>query len=210
MKRTFTFLVFFLFAVSGIAAFAQQDFSGDIVDTSNGGAGRTTKIYATKDKIRFEPQTQGPHGAAVIVDFSTHTATALMPERKMYMEFPQGQTPGMQQWSRTLFRPTDVNDACAEWLKLPANRGGTCKNLGSDTVNGRSTVKFQGTSANGDTGYAWVDKKIAFPIKWQEKNDTWEMQNIQEGSQPSSLFEVPAGYQKFQMPAGMPNRQPQQ
>jgi hypothetical protein len=32
----------------------------------------------------------------------------------MYMEMPQGQGPGMQQWSRDLFRPSDVGDACAE------------------------------------------------------------------------------------------------
>jgi hypothetical protein len=38
-------------------------------------------------------------------------------------------------------------------------------------------------------------------VKWQNKNNDWgELRNIQEGSQPSSLFEVPAGYKKFEMP----------
>jgi hypothetical protein len=191
-----------------VSAFAQEDFSGDLVDTSKGAAtDRKTKIYATKDKMRFEPLGEGPQKPAVILNFTTHMANALMPDRKMYVEVPQDQTPGAPRWSRQLFRPSDVNNACAEWLKLPQNQGGTCKNLGSETVNGRSTIKFEGTNAKGETGYAWMDKKIAFPVKWQEENNSWELQNVKEGSQPSTLFEIPAGYQKFQMPAGMQNMQ---
>jgi hypothetical protein len=34
-----------------------------------------------------------------------------------------------------------------------------------------------------------------------------ELRNIQEGSQPSSLFEVPAGYMKMDMGAMMQQRQ---
>ncbi len=207
MQRLIRILLICVVAFATIELFAQEDFSGDIVDTSRGGGPEhKAKVYATKDKMRFEPERQGPSQPSVIVNFSTHMTDVLMPDRKMYMEFPQGQGPGMQQWSRDLFRPRDVSDACSEWLKLPANHGGTCKNLGSDTVNGRSTIKFEGTNSKGETGYAWVDKKIAFPIKWQGKNDSWELQDIKEGSQPASLFEVPSDYQKFQMPAGMPNR----
>lgn len=206
MKNALRVGLICVFSLSAIAVLAQEDFSADMVDTSKGSAAeRRAKIYATKDKMRFEPETQGAHNAAVIVDFSTHMTDVLMPERKMYMEMPQGQGPGTQQWSRDLFRPRNLDDACSEWVKLPQNKGGSCKNLGSETVNGRSTVKFEGTNSKGETGYAWVDKKIAFPIKWEGKNATWELQNIKEGSQPSSLFEIPTDYQKFQMPAGMPN-----
>jgi len=208
VKNALRWIVSLVIVLFTMVAFAQEDFSGEIVDTSKGAATeRKTKIYATKDKIRFEPESENARGTAVVVNLSTHVSDAMMPERRMYMEFTQGQAPGMQNWKRALFRPSDVNDACAEWLKLPQNRGGSCKNLGSETVNGRSTVKFEGTNAKGETGYAWMDKKIAFPIKWQEENNSWELQNIKEGSQPSSLFEIPAGYQKFQMPAGMPNMQ---
>jgi len=208
VNHTLRLFCVFVFCFSAIAAVAQEDFCADMVDTSPAKAGTTkAKICATKDKLRIEPQGSGAEKAVMITNLSTHTSDALMPERKMYMEFNQGQGPGMQYWSRALFRPSDVNNACTEWLKLPNNRGGTCKNLGSETVNGRSTVKFEGTNTKGETGYAWVDKKIGFPIKWQEKNDTWELQNIKEGSQPASLFEIPAGYQKFQMPMGMQNMQ---
>jgi hypothetical protein len=208
MKCVLRFLLIFGFFVFTGAAFAQQDFSADIVDTGQGNEHATkTKIFATKDKMRFEPQGQGRDGSAFIVNLSTRTSYGLMPERKMYMEFNQGQGPSASYWSRALFRPTDAEDSCAAWLKLPSNHGGSCKKVGDETVNGRSTVKFEGTNAKGETGYAWVDKKIGFPIKWQGKNDTWELQNIKEGSQPASLFDVPSGYQKFQMPMGMENMQ---
>ena len=206
MQRVIRILLILVFALGTTKLFAQEDFSGDMVSTSQGNEHRA-KIYATKDKMRFEPERQGAMKGAVILNFSTHMTDVLMPERKMYMEMPQGQGPGMQQWSRDLFRPSDVGDACSEWLKLPHNQGGTCKNLGSDTVNGRSAVKYEGTNSKGETGYAWVDKKIGFPIKWQSKDDTWELQNIKEGTQPASLFEIPSDYQKFQMPAGMQNMQ---
>lgn len=208
MNSVLRFALAAILVLCAMAAFAQEDFSGEIVDTSKGAATeRKTKIYATKDKIRFEPESEGAQGTAVVVNLTTHVSDAIMPARKMYMEFAQAQTPEMQRWNRALFRPSDVNDACAEWLKLPQNRGGSCKNLGNETVNGRSTVKFEGTNAKGETGYAWMDKKIAFPVKWQEENNSWELQNVKEGSQPSTLFEIPAGYQKFQMPAGMQNMQ---
>jgi Domain of unknown function (DUF4412) len=200
-----TLLLFFFFFTG--MAFAQNDFSADLVDTSNGKANTKTKIYATKDKMRFEPQAEGPQRTAVILDLTSHTAHALMPQNKMYVDAPQDRTPGAPRWSRELFRPSDPGNACTEWLKLPANQGGSCKSLGSETVNGRSTIKYEGTNAKGDTGYAWIDKKIGFPVKWQENGQSWELQNIQEGSQPSKLFEVPADYQKFQMPAGMQNMQ---
>jgi hypothetical protein len=210
MHRITRIFLILVLALGTTKLFAQEDFSGDIVDTSKGSTPEhRAKIYATKDKMRFEPERQGAMKGAVIVNWSTHMTDVLMPERKMYMEMPQGQGPGMQQWNQNLFRPSNVGDACSEWLKLPHNKGGSCKNLGSETVNGRSTVKFEGTNAKGETGYAWVDKKIAFPVKWESKNDTWELQNIKEGSQPANLFEIPSDYQKFQMPAGMPMQRPQ-
>jgi hypothetical protein len=196
-----------VFSISAVAALAQEDFSADYVDTATEKGQRTTaRIYATKDKMRIEPQGPAAQGYAVILNFSNHTTYSLMPEQRMYVEFPQNEGPAGR-YTRELYRPSDVENSCTEWLKLPANRGGTCKKVGNETVSGRSTVKFEGTNAKGETGYAWVDRKIGFPIKWQEKNDTWELHNIKEGSQPASLFEVPSGYQKFQMPAGMQNMQ---
>jgi len=66
-------------------------------------------------------------------------------------------------------------------------------------VNGRSTVKYEGTNAKGETGTIWLDPKLRFPVKWQGKNGSGELQNIKEGAQPASLFEIPDGFTKFDM-----------
>ena len=53
----------------------------------------------------------------------------------------------------------------------------------------------------------WLDPKLRFPVKWQGKDGSGEMRNIQEGPQPASLFEVPAGYTKMDMGGMMQQRQ---
>lgn len=193
-----------LFSLLSVALFAQEDFSADIVNNKDGGNQSKARIYVTRDKWRIEGLQEGRMSGAIITNLATRTSDILMAERKMYMEFPQGQGPASQQlWS--FYHARDIDNACGDWLKLPYNQGGTCHKVGSDSVNGRSAVKYTGTNSKGETGSVWFDKKIAFPIKWEgEKGGSGELQNIKEGSQPASLFEIPSGYQKFQMPAGMP------
>ncbi len=105
------------------------------------------------------------------------------------------------------FKSGDVDNACTDWLKLKDNQGGTCHKVGSETVNGRSTVKYEGTNAKGEAGAMWLDSKLRFPVKWDGKNGGGELQNIKEGPQPASLFEIPAGYKKFDMGNMMQQRQ---
>jgi len=189
------------------AVFAQQDFSADVVRVK---ADNKTmpqgKMYVTKDKMRFESHEEsGGHQGMFIMDFAKQTSAVLMPERKMYVEFTPEQNPAKQRtWA--FFRATDVDDACTSWHKMATENWGSCKKLGSETVNGRNTIKYEGTDKQGKVNTVWLDPKIAFPIKWKDNqdNDGGELQNIKEGSQPSSLFEIPSDYQKMQMPM-MPN-----
>ena len=190
-----------LFSLLTIGAFAQEDFSADMVNTSDKTASGTGKIYASKDKMRFESREQSGHGGTVIMNFSTQTMDILMPERKMYIENPMGQGPGAQR-TLNLFRVGDADNACDEWQKwrkAAGKTGGSCHKVGSDVVNGRSTVKYEGTSAEGETSQVWIDPKLRFPIKWQGKNSGGELRNIQEGTQAASLFAVPSDYQKMDL-----------
>jgi hypothetical protein len=187
--------------------FSQEEFSGDFVQTKGNNPGNVGRMYVGKDKIRFESQRKAGDAAVVIMNYDTQTTDILMPERKMYMETTSSQAPGPQRtW--TFFRALDVDNACADWLKMVHKPGGTCHKVGSDTVNGRSTVKYEGVSASGEVGNVWLDKSLRFPIKWEAKSGGGEMQNIKEGAQPASLFEIPSDYHKFQMPAGMPGMPP--
>jgi len=81
--------------------------------------------------------------------------------------------------------------------------GYSCKRLGEEKVNGRSTVKWLLTEKGNEKEPLtyWVDKALGLPVKWEAGGTTTEMRNIKEGPQPASLFEVPKGYQVRSMPA---------
>lgn len=212
MPRHFVrLLCLVLFSLSAMAV-AQDEFSGDLYN-ANAGKDPTlqAKIYMAKDKMRIEPQQQQPRGgmggSLVVFNLTTQTTDVLMPERKMYMEFANGQGP--QQRAFNYFRPVDAQNACGDWQKMSSNHTTSCKKIGSETVNGRDTVKYEGIQADGTTSYVWLDPALRFPVKWQGKNAAGELRNISVGSQPASLFEIPSGFQKMDMGGmGMPPNMP--
>lgn len=211
MKLSFVRVFAALLMLASSAVFAQQDFSADIVDSRQKDV--PPHISVAKDKMRIEAKQHAGPGGIVIMNFTTQTTDILIPERQMYIESVNGQGPGgaMMQKSFNFFRPSDMENACPTWQKMAQNSGGTCKRIGDETVNGRDTVKYEGTDSKGQTSTVWLDPKIAFPIKWVDsKGGSGELQNIKEGSQPASNFEIPSGYQKMDMGSmmqHMPQRQ---
>jgi hypothetical protein len=193
-----------LFSLLATALFAQQDFSADVLDNSEKGSSTPTRIYASKDKMRFEGREQNGRAGTMIMNFATQTTDILVPERKMYIESVSGQGPGSRR-SFNFFRAADPENACDEWRKMAVKPGGSCHKIGDETVNGRSTVKYEGTSDDGNVTDVWIDTKLRFPVKWQGKNGGGELRNIQEGAQPASLFVIPPDYQKMDLGSmGMP------
>jgi hypothetical protein len=192
-----------------VASFAlgQTEFSADMVNTQKQDNPVQAKIYFAKDKMRVESQDHNPKGGgAFIMNLTTQTSMVVMDQMHMYMEMPaQAQNPRTMAYSY-FFRTGDVENACSDWLGMARNRSGSCHKVGNETVNGRSTVKYEATNATGETSTFWLDPKLRFPVKWQGKNSGGELRNIQEGSQPASLFEVPAGYTKMDM-GGMMQQQ---
>jgi K+-sensing histidine kinase KdpD len=201
MIRRLCFCVLVLVAGS---ALAQTEFSANIVTSNKQGTG---KIYFAKDKLRIDAQEQNSptHMGVFIADLAKQTTIILMPQQQMYMEMPVQMM--QQRGLYSFFRTGDVENACADWEKVPHHKVGSCHKVGSETVNGRSTVKYEGTNESGEVGQMWLDPKLRFPVKWQEKNNGGELRDIQEGSQPASLFEIPAGYTKMDI-GGMTQHRP--
>jgi outer membrane lipoprotein-sorting protein len=178
-------------------AFSQSEFSAEIVNDKQSDANHA-KIYFGKDKMRVESlERAGKGSGAFIMNMATHTSTVLMDEQHMYMEMPEQMA--NRQHTYDFFRVHDVDNACSDWLAQERSKGGSCHKVGTESVNGRNTVKYEGTNARGEAGTVWIDPKLQFPVKWQGKDGGGELRNIQEGSQPASLFEVPTGYTKFDM-----------
>jgi hypothetical protein len=188
-----------------------QDFSADAVNTSKGVKGEG-KLYCTKDKVRWELEERNPQmgPTALIIDEAQGRSFVLMEQRHMYMDSLPGmtRTPIITQF----WHVQDVDDACPQWKKIAEQaktdkNWGSCSKVGSDTVNGRSTVKYEGVSTQGDKAYYWLDRKLKCVIKAESGSGSFELRNIQEGSQPASLFQIPAGYTKFDIGAMMQRAQ---
>ena len=198
-----------LFSILTTSVFAQQEFSADVLNNSEKAPSTSARVYASKDKLRLEGFTRGTgHTGAMIINFAAQTTDILIPQAKKYIESPMGQGPGALP-AFNFFRAADLENACDEWQRVANKPGRSCYKVGNEEVNGRSTVKYQGTSADGDISYVWLDTKLRFPVKWQGKNSGGELRNIQEEAQPAGLFTVPAGYQKMDMVGlGMPGSPP--
>ncbi len=177
-------------------AAAQAEFSAEIVDLQKSGTPTQAKIYFAKDKMRIESQTASAHGGAVIINYATQTGDVLMAQQHMYMEMPMQAQSQRMGYASAFFQTGDVENACSDWQKM-GHEGSSCHKVGTETVNGRSTVKYETTNASGDVSHFWLDPKLRFPVKWEGKSNSGELRNIQEGAQPASLFEIPAGFTKM-------------
>jgi hypothetical protein len=180
---------------------AAQEFSGEIVQTGKDEANRpATKVFVGKDKMRFENGGASEDAGAIILDYANQKTYILMPTQKVYMEADAGQM-GLHKLNDWM-RPIDPNNACPAFQAVAGDKQVTsCRKIGTESVNGRTAIKYEGTTQEDGTGYAWIDPKLHFILKWQGKDDAGELRNIKEGPQSASLFTVPAGYQKFDINA---------
>jgi hypothetical protein len=196
--RRVSYFVAFLIVANTVLA--QTQFSADIVDTKKEGTPILFKIYFAGDRVRLEPQlpATGPRqGSFILINRVTHASTVVMPQQREYIEAPQ-----IQELYRRFYQTVDVENACAGWLKLPQNRGAVCSKVGSDAVNGRGAIKYEVISSSGEESHFWLDPKLDLPIKW-DGIGRGELRNIQEGTQPAGLFEVPADYAKSRRMLGI-------
>jgi hypothetical protein len=206
LRRTVRMSCFFALVLAASFAVAQTEFSADVVDLQKAGAPTQARMYFTKDKLRVEPQNGGAHGGgAVIINLATQTATVLMAQQHMYMELPVQAQGQRMAYASAFFQTGDVENACGDWQKMGHNST-NCHKVGHETINGRDTVKYESTNASGEISHFWIDPKLRFPVKAEAKNSSWELRNVQEGAQPASLFEIPAGFTKMDM-GGMMQQQ---
>lgn len=161
-------------------AAAQAEFSADMV-TREGGQTFHGKIYSAKDKVRIETP-----AATIINRLDQKVSWVLMPEQQMYME-----------------QPIDPMAAARMQAEVPGETERV--SMGKEPVDGKPAEKFKVTYDAGrgpENIYQWMGEG-KFPLKTESLDGSWsvEFQNLIQGPQPASLFEIPADYQKFSMPA---------
>lgn len=166
-----------------------QAMSASVVHTA---AGKTSKskMYINSGKFRMESEEMG--GSYMIVRRDLKKVWMVMAQNKSYMELPEGKE-----------SETPMPD---EKMKGEVSR----KELGKETIDGHPAVKYEVTAKMGDktsTFYQWMATDINFPVKVAAVDGSWtaEYKDIKIGPQADSLFEIPAGFQKMDMPV-MPGK----
>ena len=177
-----------LLTVGSLPLFAQQ-FSAVLVHQKPEGA-VPAKVSVNGDKVRLELD-KGRRGGIVVIDLKEQTGFIALPEGKSYTVLP----PERISTPMPFFHAADPENACPAWEKL-VNKPGSCTKVGDVVLNGRAAVKYAGAAQNGETGSAWVDRKLNFVVKWEGQARAAEIRNIQEAPQSLSLFEIPKGYDK--------------
>lgn len=161
------------------SAFAEE-FSADVINASKGQK-FNGKIFVANDKIRMEIP-----GAVTITRIDKNIVWILMPQQNAYME-----------------QPIDRKTVVAATGRVPdvVSR----KFIEDEIVNGRNTKKYHvvyRTLGNETEIYQWLDNSMGVPVKTAAVDGSWsvEYRNIKTGNLDQSVFEIPAGYNKFAIP----------
>lgn len=179
LKYGFILQMAFVFTAGVAYTASVQEFSADMV-MDNAGQSFQGKLYVSGGKMRLEMVQ-----AVTITRRDKNVSWVLMPTEGMYME-----------------QSIDPKAFASSSEDLPGQI--ERQSLGTEDVSGQPAEKFlirydQGRGE--ESLYQWIGRD-AFPLKAAAVDGSWSMEyrNIRSGTQPESLFEIPEGYQKFEMP----------
>lgn len=182
MLKKFFLVLLLTISFSGVAS--AIEFSADTVTTTKDGHKMAGKMYFKADKFRMDMKTN--EDVTMITRIDKKVVWNVMTKQKMYMEMP-----------------IDLKNKPKVEEKYPGEI--ERKEVGRETIDGHPTTKYLITYKLDDKKnqvYQWLATDIKFPVKSAAVDGSWmqEFKNIKMGSQPDSLFEVPSGYKKMQMP----------
>jgi len=175
----------------GACPMFSQQFSAEMVREKPEGV-PTSKVAVSGEKMRFElTGKQSTQNTIAIIDLKQESGFMILPDNKSYTRMVSGRL----STAMPFFRPTDPENACPAWDAF-VGKPGSCSKVGDATVDNREAVKYKGVARNGDTGFAYVDRKLNFVTKWESDRSVVSFKNIAEGPQAASFFTIPSGLQE--------------
>jgi hypothetical protein len=192
-----------LFATAAVAGFGgparAQQFSAEVVRTAGDAQAATVagKLYVSGTKVRIE--SSDVSDGFFLVDARKPVSYLVRPSQHVFMDSKQS-----SQLTQLLV-PVNLDDPCRAWQamnRIAAVSGQSetwiCRPLGHATVGERDTIAYAASWQKSGTLRAWIDPRLKWPVKLiMGDGTTIELKDIHEQPQPENLFEVPAGYRKF-------------
>jgi len=188
-----------------------QPFEGILEFSKHTGPVLTTyKYYVKGDRVRIEEiSARGDVQGIMLVDTRDKTVTAISPERKLYMDVPNMRLPKDVQ--TTVQKTSEMKDMagykCEKWIvKSPVEDRILTYWVAADEFN--FFVPLLETLNRKDEQAVFFleikDNKGVFPMLGiEQKLDGAEVSRLEvtkvvKGEQKGSLFEIPAGFNKFE------------
>jgi len=195
MKRAVVYVVsIFVLSLFAVTAFGAgpgtfKNYSADMETTTAQGS-FTSKIFFKDTKMRMERNTQGRKSINILRP-DKKVIWMLMVESKTYMEIQLDMS--KQDIQSKLHDPNIKTDK---------------EFIANEVVDKHPTKKYHLTiTTDGKkekSGYIWEATDLGnFPVKYEseDKKMTTVWKNIKTGGVTDSVFELPAGYKKMDMPA---------
>ena len=186
-KWIITCISFFLTALLLTAPCLAAEFTADMTMNA-GGQMMQGKVFVKGQNYRQEMDTMGQK-QVMIFSGDKKTGWIVMPDTHMYMDIP---------------KMSQANNPQTDPEQLDKNT--TKKYLGKEKINGYKCKKYSYVfkDSSGTKMTQWISTKLEYPVKMivegPQGKMVREIKNIKETKLSNSLFAVPAGYQKMNIP----------
>lgn len=191
-----TVAVLGLLALAGPTVHAQQ-FSAEVARRGADNSAQTVgKLAVSHARTRIETP-DFPEGFFLLRDIA-EPVYFVMPARQVFME--AGKTSALTE----LWLPVDPDNPCRSWQAM-ASRAAShhdqglwqCEPALQDPPAG-DLIRYRIVSPSNQHYSGWISQQLRFLVRLEvEGGDTLELINLDETAQPERLFEIPAGYAKF-------------
>jgi hypothetical protein len=191
-------------ALATTAAAQKSEFSADMRVLNATGQTETVKLYVGNQRVRLDrTATADDNGMnSLIIDFYHQMLFLVAPKARVYMRIAGSEGIPFYQ-AAWMFRPAAPDQPCGQWVVEADRRRVTlrCQRAGDDTVDGRTTQRWEATSPQGAHGFLSYDPNLNFVVRVMRTSKEgvqtgFELQNIKPGTQPETLFD-PHAYQEF-------------
>jgi hypothetical protein len=189
-------LAFAALAASAAATAQAQQFSAEIVTRRDDVSTHAGRLSVRDGQIRIE--TAELADGFFLVDPSKPSAWFVRPDARVYMEARQSSR------LTRLFVSLDPDAPCSQWqimaqvAGIPGEGEWRCEPIGTETIDGHSTVGFRALSTKGEEFVGWIDRMRRFPLRIKTGDGTlMTLEQIKDEPQPASSFELPKAYGKF-------------
>jgi hypothetical protein len=187
------------FLMCDCASAQAQQFSADLVATGVDGTATAPagKVRVLNDKVRIE--TPDFADGFFLIDGANRAAYFVRPADRIFMDARQSSR------LTQMFVAVDPGDPCRQWQIMAKLAGAAdagdpwrCERVGEETLDGRRATAYRAITPAGRDFVGWIDPDLKFPLRIKLADGaTIAVQNIQEGPQSAALFEIPAGFGKF-------------